>query len=227
MPEVEGRRSHKLVPLLAAGVGVLAIAALLVVITLHSGHLTPTSAPSPSKPAQGPVTSPPTVRTKGRGTTPPRTTKNAGTVHHARASAKRRAPLISPEAAAEPALNLAVPVGFGPVLRRAWVAGDPGGVHLRADEVQSTAPGTVFYAEQAKLSLHWAISSFLPTARAEALSTTPTGKALLAEFGRIAVFVKTPGRPWALLASTPAGTCAKAVPAPVYRAWGICASSRD
>jgi hypothetical protein len=119
---------------------------------------------------------------------------------------------------------LAVPTGFGPALRRAWVAANPGHSGLSAADVQSTLTGSVFYAEQPSIHTYWAITSFVPSAQAESLAGTAGGKAILAQFATAAVFDKAPGHGWAFVASTAKGACSGAVPGPVFAAWGICAN---
>ncbi len=131
-------------------------------------------------------------------------------------------PTTSAGATSSPAVDLPVPAGFGPLLRQMWVSADPGRAGLSPEDVLSTLPGSVYYAEQPAIGNYWAISGFVPTAQAEAQASTPAGKAMLAQFGYIAVFNKAPGRGWAYLGSFRPGSCSPTVPAPVYTAWGLC-----
>lgn len=121
-----------------------------------------------------------------------------------------------------PAQNLPAPAGFGPALRQAWVAAQSARSGLTGADVQSTAPGSVFYAAQPSTGYDWAISRFLPSAAAEAESGTAAGRALLAQFADFAAFRKAPGRGWAYAASFTPGTCSPSLPAPVLTAWGMC-----
>ena len=136
----------------------------------------------------------------------------------------------NPSAGAPPystarAVNLAVPTGFGPVLRQAWVAANPGGLGINAGDVRSTLPGSVFYASQPSLGAYWAISSFVPTGYALSLGGEAAGKALLSEFSKVAAFYKASAGTWSYVGASTAGSCPAGVPAPVYVAWGICATS--
>lgn len=131
-------------------------------------------------------------------------------------------PSVNPAAATSPAVNLPVPTGFGPLLRRTWVSADPGGLGIKASDVRSTVVGSVYYAEQAATGTYWAISQFVPSARAQSQDRAPHGKALLAQFDGVAVFEKSPGRAWAYLGAFSGGACSGALPVPVLGAWGIC-----
>ena len=143
----------------------------------------------------------------------------AGTPSSAPASTT---PTTSAGATSSPAVDLPVPRGFGPLLRQIWVSADPGRAGLTPKDVLSTLPGSVYYAEQPAIGNYWAISGFVPTAQAQAQASTPAGKAILAQFGYIAVFNQAPGRGWAYLGSFRPGSCSPTVPAPVYTAWGLC-----
>lgn len=129
---------------------------------------------------------------------------------------------VPAQAASAAAINLPVPSEFGPVLRQAWVASNPGGLRLSAADVRSTLQGSVFYASQPSIGSYWAISSFVPSTRAQARSTGSSGSARMAQFAKIAVFYRSAGRDWAYLGASPPGTCPGDVPQPVYSAWGIC-----
>jgi hypothetical protein len=126
---------------------------------------------------------------------------------------------------------MAVPAGFGPRLRKAWVTAHPGGLSISSSQVRSTLSGSVFYAAQPSAGAYWAISSFVPSAQAQAQAevqgnaTRSSGKALLAQFSRVAVFFRTVGHGWTYLGSSARGSCPSDVPRPVYSAWGICNSS--
>jgi hypothetical protein len=102
------------------------------------------------------------------------------------------------------------------------VAADPGHGGLSAADVESTLPGSVFYAEQPSIGTYWAVSSFVPSAQAESEAGTATGNALLAQFATVAVFDKVPGHGWAFFVSVAKGGCSSKVPGPVYSAWGVC-----
>lgn len=102
------------------------------------------------------------------------------------------------------------------------MAANPGGAGISAEDVESTLPGSVYYAEQPAIGNYWAISGFVPTAEAQDLGSTPAGQKMLAQFGYVAVFNDAPGRGWAYLGSFRSGACPPLVPAPVYSAWGLC-----
>ncbi len=129
---------------------------------------------------------------------------------------------INPASAVSPAVNLPVPAHFGPLLRRTWARANPGGAGIKASDIQSTAVGSVFYAEQPAVHTYWAISQFVPSALAESRSSTPAGAALLAEFHGTAVFEKVPAHHWAYVGSFNTGTCPGDLPVPVLTAWGLC-----
>ena len=225
--------------LAAAGTAVVALAAVLTLASLHYDHArNPVSAAASSAAghhqARGRSAAPSTtkVATRGRSGGPGKAQPN--TQHRPGAGSKpgtkgdtaqpsTAKATTNPKAASSPAINLAVPAGFGPSLRRAWVAADPGRSGLSAADVQSTL-GSVFYAEQPSIRTYWAMSSFAPSARAESLAGTAGGKVLLAQFGTVAVFDKAPGHGWAFVGSAAKGACAAAVPGPVFVAWGICAT---
>jgi hypothetical protein len=216
-------------PLVAAGVGVLALAAVLSVAALHIDHPGSPRLPSAATARLGRPTAQHAggahaghLRTAGAHSAPAGAKRSAGAKGTDRPSPTARG-TANPKIASSPARDLAVPASFGPTLRQAWVAADPGKAGLTTADVLSTA-GSVFYAEQPSISTYWAISSFAPTAHAEALAATSEGKAMLSLFGPVVVFEKIAGHGWSFVASAPQGTCSKAVPGPVYNAWGICAS---
>jgi hypothetical protein len=121
-----------------------------------------------------------------------------------------------------PAYALVTPAGFGPLLRQVWVAADPGGVGLTAGDVQSTYPGSVYYASQPALGDYWSLSRFLPTMGAQDQGGSIAGRAVLDQFNRGGVFFKARGQAWAYLGGFPSTGCPDDVPAPVLQAWGIC-----
>lgn len=131
-------------------------------------------------------------------------------------------PTTSAGAPASPAVNLAVPAGFGVLLRQVWVSADPGNVGLANEDVESTLPGSVYYAEQPAIANFWAISGFVPSEVVYAEDSTPAGRELLAQFNYVAVFNKAPGQGWDYVGSFPPGSCSPKVPAPVYTAWDLC-----
>jgi len=95
-------------------------------------------------------------------------------------------------------------------------------VGLTAADVQSTYPGSVYYASQPSLGQYWSMARFLPGASALAGTGTPAGKARLALFAEAAVFFKAPGQAWAFLGEVSAGSCPGDVPGVVLQAWRIC-----
>jgi hypothetical protein len=129
---------------------------------------------------------------------------------------------INPASAASPAVNLPVPAHFGPLLRRTWARANPGGAGIKTSDIQSTAVGSVFYADQPAVHTYWAITQFVPSALAESRSGTPAGAALLAEFRGTAVFEKVAAHHWTYVGSFNAGACPGYLPGPVLTAWGLC-----
>lgn len=211
-----------------AGAVILGFVAVIIIASLpHGSAGTRLGARSP---ASG-VASPHIRGAKsgnGNGTTAT-TVKTAGNRSRGRAPAgsSRKTgagPVGNPLAATSPAVNLAVPAGFGPLLRQVWVGARPGGTPLSAGDVQSTLGGSVFYAEQPSIGTYWAISSFVPSARATSQAGTPAGHALVAAFNKMAVFSRTTGQAWSYVGSAPTGSCPSLVPRPVYTAWGMCGS---
>ena len=246
------RRASKF-PLIAGGAGLLVFVGVLLAGALYfegpGQGPTSTVAGAPGARSNGAVSrnggggsasAPPRgVRTKAARGAGPAITRGAG--HGAaRAGTGRGGAVVSssrrsgashgagfqmtPTLASAAAVNLAVPAGFGPVLRSAWVSARPEGVRVSAADVRSTLPGSVFYAAQRSVGSYWAISSFVPSAQARAAAATPTGRALLAQFSKVAVFYRAKGQPWAYLGSSAEGTCPSEVPAPVFTAWGMCSS---
>ncbi len=125
-------------------------------------------------------------------------------------------------AAAGPAINLAVPAGFGPLLRRAWVAADPGRSGLATADIASTLAGSVFYAEQPSAGMYWAISRFVPSPLLEQTASSRIGQAILAQFNDVAVFNQGRGHIWRYVGRFSPGSCPTNVPSPVSAAWGLC-----
>jgi len=182
----------------------------------HPAHLRPKSAPAKSAPAK---TAP--AKTAPAKTAPAKTAAaraSAGTP----AGSQPVTPTTDPAAARAPALNMAAPAGFGPLLRQAWISADPAGAHLSATDVQSTMVGSVYYAAQPSIANYWAVSRFVPSEAAEPLAGTPAGNALLAPFRYVAIFYKAPGQPWRYIGDFTPGLCPSAVPPPVLAAWDLC-----
>jgi hypothetical protein len=128
----------------------------------------------------------------------------------------------NPAAAAGPAINLAVPAGFGPLLRKAWVAADPGRSGLVAGDIASTLAGSVFYAEQPSAGIYWAISRFVPSPLLEQTASSRIGKVVLAQFDGVAVFDQVPGHAWHYVGAFAPGSCPTNVPSGVSASWGLC-----
>jgi hypothetical protein len=211
----------------------LALAAVFTGGGAGTGNAAPaestTSSHSAANPAgrESPTTTPGTTRVgRSTGTTPAtKSARNSGSGRSSGTGEGAAAPTTNPASASTPAQSLVAPSGFGPVLRAAWVAANPGGVGVTTADVQSTYPGSVYYAGQPSIGQYWSLSRFLPSAMAQARSGTQRGKALLAVFGTDAVFVKTPGHGWAYIGSFAVGGCPADVPATVLHVWGICTST--
>jgi hypothetical protein len=131
-------------------------------------------------------------------------------------------PTTNSASPSSPAVNLAVPAGFGPLLMHVWVAADPGNSGLVIDDVESTVPGSVYYAEQPAIGDYWAITGFVPSSVVYAQDSTPAGRQLLAQFNGVEVFNRQAGKGWVFVGSFQPGTCSPQVPAPVYTAWDMC-----
>jgi hypothetical protein len=187
------------------------------VATTHSG--------AASKGSAGTATGPPSSLAAGRGNAHV-ATRAAGSAGQgsgdAGAGAAAASPSIGPVTASSPAVNLPVPAHFGPLLRRAWARSNPGGVGIKASDIQSTVVGSVFYAEQPAVHTYWAISQFVPSALAESRGSTAAGVALLAEFRGTAEFEKVPGHDWTYVGSSGTGPCPRDLPVPVLTTWGLC-----
>jgi hypothetical protein len=132
------------------------------------------------------------------------------------------APAFPAGAASSPAVNTPAPTGFGPLLRRAWVSADPGRAGLTAADVQSTLPGSVYYAVQPAVAVHWAISQFVPSELALSRAGTKAGQAVLAQFHKVWIFEQLQGHSWRYAGSFSPGSCPTGIPAPVLSAWGLC-----
>ncbi len=202
-----------------AGVAVAGLATLVVVAVIVANSL-PGSAPgasraaatSPQGAAPGPTSA---VHTRGQSSTGHPSTSG-------RSAAGPRAPVPPSSAGAGPAVNLAVPGGFGPLLRRAWVAADPGRSGLAGRDIVSTLAGSVFYAEQPSDRVFWAISRFVPSPVLEQTAASRIGRVMLDQFNSVAVFDKKPGRSWHYVGAFSPGACPTNLPSSVSAAWGLC-----
>jgi hypothetical protein len=193
----------------AAGLATLVIVAVIVVISLPGGG-------------------PGTGQAVATSSLPGAATKAAG-VHTRGKSSPAGAPVghqgrgtPSPAAATSSAINLAVPAGSGPLLRKAWVAADPGRSGLVARDIASTLAGSVFYAEQPSAGIYWAISRFVPSPLLEQTAASRIGKVILAQFNEVAVFDQTTGHAWRYVGAFSPGSCPTDVPASVSAAWSLC-----
>jgi hypothetical protein len=108
------------------------------------------------------------------------------------------------------------------LLRRAWVAANPGRSGLAARDIVSTLAGSVFYAEQPSARVYWAISRFVPSPVLEQTAASRIGKVLLDQFNNVAVFDKRPGRAWHYVGAFSPGSCPTNVPSSVSAAWSLC-----
>jgi hypothetical protein len=212
MPIPSNRR--RTVGVVVAASATLLIVAVIVVISL------PGSGPAVGRavataPLQGaPLHNGRNVHTRGK-------SSPAGPATSA-AVGSRSLGTTNPAAAAGPAINLAVPAGFGPLLRKAWVAADPGRSGLVAGDIASTLAGSVFYAEQPSAGIYWAISRFVPSPLLEQTASSRIGKVVLAQFGNVSVFDQAPGRSWHYVGGFVPGSCPTNIPSSVSAAWGLC-----
>lgn len=196
-----------------AGLATLVVVAVIVAISLSGSA--PGGSRAVARSLQGAAPGPTSaVHTRGKSSTGPGT--SAGS------TAGPRAPVSPSSAAAGPAVNLAVPTGFGPLLRRAWVAADPGRSGLATRDIVSTLAGSVFYAEQPSDRVFWAISRFVPSPVLEQTAASRIGKVMLDQFNSVAVFDKRPGRAWHYVGAFSPGTCPTNLPSSVSAAWGLC-----
>jgi len=235
-PPAPERSNAARLPMVAAGAALLLFGAAIVALSLHfSGNGTAHNHPTASPPASSAAAlkkAPSLTAGTSKATTPTGQNPTVAQPKLAQPKVQTAARHSSPtalaryavpaQAATAVAINLPVPSEFGPVLRQAWVAGNPGSLHLSTADVRSTLPGSVFYAAQPSIGSYWAISSFIPSERVQAASTGPSGSARKAQFAKVAVFYRSGGHNWAYLGGSPAGTCPGDVPRPVYSAWGVC-----
>ena len=132
-------------------------------------------------------------------------------------------PSTTTPAAVQKARNLLVTAGVEGSLVRSWLATNPGGVNLSAQDVGGTEPGQVYYAEQPASATYWALVAFKPSATLLEESSTAAGQEKLAEFqNTIYAFSWKAGPVWTLLGEVGTGTCPGVVPAPVLKVWGMC-----
>jgi hypothetical protein len=196
----------------AAGAGVLVIAAAILVASLPGSSPVPGGAVATSLQGAA-LKNGPRVHTRGR---------SSGGAPATGARAGPHATMANRAAAAGPAINLAVPAGFGPSLRKAWVAADPGRSGLAAADIAATLAGSVFYAEQASIGTYWAISRFVPSPLLEQTASSRVGKAMLAQFSSVSVFAKTRGHAWRYVGGFAPGSCPTDLPSSVSTAWSLC-----
>ncbi len=196
-----------------AGLATLVVVAVIVAISLPGNAPAGSRAVATSLPGAAPGRTS-AVHTRGK--------SSAGPGTSAGSTAGPRSPVASGPAAAGPAVNLAVPNGFGPLLRRAWVAADPGRSGLAGRDIISTLAGSVFYAEQPSERVFWAISRFVPSPVLEQTAASRIGKVILDQFNSVAVFDKKPGRTWHYVGSFSPGACPTNLPSSVSAAWGLC-----
>jgi hypothetical protein len=233
-----GARARHRRPLVVAGVAgataVVATAVLLAMTSTGDGHgdgpeqaSPPASAAGGLRLANSSSAGSPAISGPGRyggasaGATGPST--GIGAVYRGTpAPGRTTSTTANRDEAHSPAVNMAAPDGFGPLISKVWVHARPGGAPLSAADVQSILPGSVFYAEQPAIVTYWAISRFVPSPLAESRSSTSAGKAVLAQFNDFAVFDKVPGRAWAYKGTFDPPACSVALPAPVLAVWGMC-----
>ena len=197
-----------------AGLATLGVVAVIVAISLLGGAAGGgrVGATSLHGATPGPTTA---VHTRGQSST-----GHPGTSGR---STDRPGSAVPPSpAAAGPAVNLAVPAGFGPLLRQAWVAADPGRSGLVGRDIVSTLAGSVFYAEQPSDRVFWAISRFVPSPVLEQTAASRIGRAMLDQFNSVAVFDMKPGRAWHYVGAFSPGACPTNLPSSVSAAWGLC-----
>jgi hypothetical protein len=202
----------KAIGVVVAGTGVLLIATAIVVVSLPGGSGPGAGRAVATSSLQG-AAQKGGVHTRGR-SSPGH--PSPGAREGPKTTATKRA------TAAGPAINLAVPDGFGPLLRRAWVAADPGRLGLKAVDIASTLAGSVFYAEQPSAGMYWAISRFVPSPLLQQTASSRIGAAILAQFNDVAVFDQQRGHSWHYAGRFSPGSCPTAVPSAVSAAWGLC-----
>jgi hypothetical protein len=197
-----------------AGLATLLVVAIIVVISLPGGGPGASRAVATSPQGAAPKAAS-TVHTRGKSSIGHPNTPASG-------PAGSRTTVPPGPAAASPAVNLAVPSGFGPLLRRAWVAADPGRSGLAGRDIVSTLAGSVFYAEQPSARVYWAISRFVPSPVLEQTAASHIGRVMLAQFNNVAVFDRKPGGAWHYVGAFSPGTCPTNLPSSVSTAWSLC-----
>ncbi|MGA3217978.1 MAG: hypothetical protein ABSE77_02690 [Acidimicrobiales bacterium] len=197
-----------------AGSATLLIVAVIVVVSLPGNGTGPGRAVATSSLQGAAPKGGGDVRTRGR--------SSLGSPSTSTLAAPRATGTTSPGATAGPAINLAVPAGFGPLLRKAWVAADPGRSGLVRRDIASTLAGSVFYAEQSSAGIYWAISRFVPSPLLEQAASSRIGKVMLDQFNDVSVFDQVPGHAWHYVGAFSPGSCPTNVPNSVSAAWGLC-----
>ena len=207
-----------------AALAVIAAAVILAVTSAEKNNLTgtatPPAAPSGSSTGAGPVSS--SVLTRGgRNSETATLSKPGSTVGSPPATVRTSGPpaTLSQRAEAKP-----VTPDVEQSLIRSWLAANPGGYGLGPADVVGTVPNQAYYAVQPATGTYWAVAAFEPSAALEAQSSTPTGRAELAEFHHsLYAFSWQAGPVWTLLGEFSTGNCpAIWVPRAVLTAWGLC-----
>jgi hypothetical protein len=205
---------RRTIGVVAAGSVTLLIVAVIVAVSLPGSGTGPGRAVATSSLQGAPLKGGGGLHTRGR--------SSGGSPSTTTAAGPRATGTTSPAATAGPAVNLAVPAGFGPLLRKAWVAANPGRSGLLGRDIASTLAGSVFYAEQPSGGIYWAISRFVPSPLLEQTASSRIGKVMLAQFNNVSVFDQVPGHAWRYVGAFPPGSCPTNVPSGVSAAWGLC-----
>lgn len=111
-----------------------------------------------------------------------------------------------------PAQNLTATAAVKSSLTAAYVAHSG----LPADEVQGTAPGSVYYAYLPSTQTYWAIASFVPSSTASQQT-----QVAMQDDGCCGIFTMTSGGSWTFQSGFLGTPCAGQVPAEIFSLWGL------
>ncbi len=105
-----------------------------------------------------------------------------------------------------------------------WIATDPGGLGLTAQDVAGTVRGEVYYGYDLSIATYFSLAAFQPSPLVLKKASTPRGKAELRAFQDTQyVFSLQTGSTWTELGIVTTGDCpGEWVPKAVLAVWGMC-----
>ena len=209
---------------------VIVAAVALGVTSANPNALTSSSSPGVATSAGGkkaPVgrTVPPTAGGKTAGSTRPSVTKAS------RATTSATGPQTSASArptTSKSARVLAKNLIISPLVKRqlveTWIATDPGGLGLTAQDVAGTVRGEVYYGYDVSIATYFSLAAFQPSPLVLKRASTARGKAELRAFQDTQyVFSLQTGSTWTELGIVTTGNCpGEWVPRVVLAVWGMC-----